>query len=90
MSDAQAHVNVHVTSMLLVHGQVSFISVSTEPCTIGFNQTMYTVKEDDSQVKVCVDMKCPENQTGFAHIEVYRDDTPVPVTRLAGKYIVVM
>ena len=79
--------------MLCACSSLIYPSVPTEPrppCTIGFNQAMYTVEEDDGQVRVCVDMECPENRTGFARVEVYRDDKPVSDKRLAGKYVVVM
>ena len=88
------HTYVHVTSVLCACSSLIHPSVPTgpppPPCTIGFNQAMYTVEEDDRQVRVCVDMECPENRTGFARVEVYRDDKPVSDKRLAGKYVVVM
>ena len=71
----------------LIHPSVPTVPI---PCYIGFNQAMYTVEESDRQVRVCVDMECPENLTGFARVEVYRDDKPVSDKRLAGKYVVVM
>ena len=79
--------------MLCACSSLIYPSVPTgpvPPCYIGFNQAMYTVEESDRQVRVCVNMECPPNQTGFARVEVYRDDKPVPDKRLAGKYVVVM